>query len=69
MYAIRSDLDTETLKNRYHNASWQNGDQDIARVRERHGFDRQQGQQGSGYVGIDPVRCVLAIQDVARECP
>lgn len=69
VYAICFDLDTETLKNQYHNASWQNGYQDIARVLERHGFDRQQGSVYFGNDQVDPVRCVLAIQDVARECP
>jgi virulence-associated protein VapD len=69
VYAICFDLDTEMLKERYHNASWQNGYQDIARVLARHGFDRQQGSVYFGNDQVDPVRCVLAIQDVARECP
>ena len=69
VYAICFDLDTETLKNQYHNSSWQNGYQDIARVLERHGFDRQQGSVYFGNEKVDPVRCVLAVQEVARECP
>ncbi|AWN54149.1 virulence factor [Methylobacterium sp. 17Sr1-1] len=69
MYAICFDLDTETLKHQYHNPSWQNGDQDIVRVLERRGFDRQRGSVSFGNDQVDPVRCVPAIQDVARECP
>jgi virulence-associated protein VapD len=68
VYAICFDLDTEALQKLYRGASWQNGYQDIARVLSRHGFCRQQGSVYFGDRTVDPVRCVLAIQDVARDC-
>jgi virulence-associated protein VapD len=68
VYAICFDLDTEALQKFYRAASWQNGYQDIARVLSRHGFCRQQGSVYFGDRTVDPVRCVLAIQDVASEC-
>ena len=67
MYAIAFDLDTERLKELYHNASWQNAYEDIRRVLETHGFERQ---QGSVYFGdankVDAVRCVIAVQELTR---
>lgn len=69
VYAICFDLDTETLQNQYHNPSWQNGYDDIRRVLAKHGFERQQGSVYFGDDKVDPVRCVLAIQDVVKECP
>lgn len=69
VYAICFDLDTDTLQRHYHNASWQNGYADIGKVLQRHGFNRQQGSVYFGDETVDPVRCVLAIQDVTRSCP
>jgi virulence-associated protein VapD len=67
MYAIAFDLDTDVLRTTYHNASWQNAYEDIRRVLTRYDFTRQ---QGSVYFGdadkVDPVRCVLAVQDLTR---
>ena len=67
MYAIAFDLDTDILQATYQNASWQNAYSDIQRVLEKHGFGRQ---QGSVYFAVDdrvdPVRCVLAVQDLTR---
>ena len=69
VYAIAFDLDVETLRQTYHNDSFHNGYTDIGRILNRHGFDRQQGSVYFGYDKVDPVRCVLAIQDVVKECP
>jgi virulence-associated protein VapD len=69
VYAICFDLDTEVMKSRYHNDSWQNGYGDVFRVLQRHGFDRQQGSVYFGDDKVDPVICVLAVQDVVKECP
>jgi virulence-associated protein VapD len=69
VYAICFDLDTEALQKLYRAASWQNGYQDIARVLSRHDFGRQQGSVYFGDRTVDPVRCVLAIQEVAKNCP
>jgi CRISPR-associated endonuclease Cas2 len=67
MYAICFDLDTEVLKQRYHNDSWQNAYTEVRKVLERHGFDRVQGSVYFGDEHVDPVRCVLAVQDLAKE--
>lgn len=69
VYAICFDLDTETLKEQYHNDSWQNAYNDIKRVLERHGFSRQQGSVCFGDEKVDPVTCVLAVQDLSRQLP
>ena len=66
MYAITFDMDTAALQTSYHNASWQNAYNDIGTVLHKHGFS---GQQGSVYFGddtVDPVRCVLAVQELTR---
>ena len=68
MYAIAFDLDTDTLERTYGKASWRNAYEDIRRVLANHKLDRQ---QGSVYFGdadkVDPVRCVLAVQDLTRQ--
>jgi virulence-associated protein VapD len=69
VYAICFDLDAETLENQYHNESWQNGYEEIRRILAKHGFERQQGSVYFGDDKVDPVRCVLAIQEVVKECP
>jgi virulence-associated protein VapD len=37
-------------------------------VLARPGFNRHQGSVYFGDHTVDPVRCVLAVQDVARDC-
>ena len=69
VYAISFDLDTEELQRLYHNPSWRNGYDDIRRELEPFGFGRQQGSVYFGDETVDSVRCVLAIQAVARACP
>jgi virulence-associated protein VapD len=68
MYAIAFDLDTDMLKQLYHNPSSHNAYADVRRVLEDHGFE---WRQGSVYFAkdatVDPVRCVLAVQDLARQ--
>lgn len=66
VYAIAFDLDTEILQRHYPNSSWRNGYDDIRATLEGHGFTRQQGSVYFGDEKVDPVRCVLAIQDVGR---
>ena len=69
MYAIAFDLDTAILEAAYPGPSWRNAYEDIRRILGAHHFDRQ---QGSVYFGdterVDPVRCVLAVQDLTRQC-
>lgn len=66
MYAITFDLDTETLKNAYHNDSHNNAYSDIRRVLiDEHGFIWQQGSVYFGGDKVDAVGCVLAAQDLS----
>jgi virulence-associated protein VapD len=66
MYAITFDMDTNALQTNYHNPSWQNAHNDIGRVLHANGFGRQQGSVYFGDDGVDAVRCVLAVQALAR---
>lgn len=66
-YAIAFDLDTERLQEIYPTpASWQNAYADIKRIFEKYGFYRQQGSVYFGDDTVDPVKCVLATQDVTN---
>lgn len=69
VYAIAFDLDTDTMKRLYHNAHWEYGYDQIRAVFEKHGFHRQQGSVYFGNDKVDPVRCVLAVQDAANKLP
>jgi virulence-associated protein VapD len=69
MYAITFDLVIETLKESYHNDSYNNAYGDIRKVLGEYGFE---GQQGSVYFGtstVDAVTCVLAIQELTTRHP
>jgi virulence-associated protein VapD len=66
MYAITFDMDTTALQASCHNASWQNAYFDIGRTLKQFGFDRQQGSVYFGDDTVDAVRCVLAVQDLAK---
>lgn len=66
MYAVTFDMDTAALQASYHTPSWQNAYNDIGRVLHRHGFGRQQGSVYFGDDTVDAVRCVLAVQELAR---
>ena len=65
MYAITFDLDTETLKKSYHNASWQNAYNDIAKFLRENGFDLQQGSVYFGNDEIDTIKCQTTVQKLA----
>lgn len=65
MYAIAFDLDTETLKSNYHNASHTNAYGDIRKVLEKHGFSHQQGSVYFGGKTVNAVTCVIAIMEVS----
>ena len=66
MYAITFDMDTTALQASDRNASWQNAYFDIGKVLNRFGFDRQQGSVYFGDDSVDAVRCVLAVQALAK---
>lgn len=61
-YAIAFDLDTDTLKQSYPNASWNNAYADIRKILEPLGFSWQQGSVYFGGEQVNAVKCVLAAQ-------
>lgn len=65
-YAIAFDLDTDTLKQSYPNASWNNAYGDIRKVLEPLGFSWQQGSVYFGGDQINAVKCVLAAQQLSN---
>jgi virulence-associated protein VapD len=60
MYAITFDLDTESLKNTYGSASWNNAYYDIKKALEPMGFTNIQGSVYFGDNTVNAVKCVLA---------
>lgn len=67
MYAIAFDLEQDTLSKTYGSQTYTNAYTDIKRVLESYGFSRQQGLVYFGDPGkVDAVKCVLAVQDLAR---
>ncbi len=66
MFAITFDMDTVALQASYHTASWQNAYNDIGKTLRAFGFTRQQGSVYFGDDTVDPVRCVLAVQELTR---
>jgi virulence-associated protein VapD len=69
VYAIAFDLDTNVLKESYHNTSWQNAYNDVGAALRRHGFERMQGSVYFGNDGVDAVTCVLAVQQLTSDFP
>lgn len=67
MYAIAFDLEQDTLSKTYGNSSYTNAYNDIKKVLESYGFTRQQGGVYFGDSKVDAVRCVLAVQDLAKK--
>jgi len=67
VYAITFDLHMETLRKTYRNDSINNAYSDIKQVLEIYGFHRQQGSVYFGDETVDAVKCVLAVQDCARQ--
>lgn len=59
------DLDTELLKNSYHNNSWNNGYADIKRVLNRHRFNNIQGTVYLSELGVRQAHGTIALQEVA----
>lgn len=67
VYAIAFDLDTTTLRESYHNESWQNAYADIGKALRGYGFDRMQGSVYFGDNSVDAVTCVLAVQQLTAD--
>lgn len=70
MYAIAFDLEQDTLSKTYGGTTYTNAYNDIKKVLGQYGFTRQQGSVYFGDVEkVDAVRCVLAVQDLAKRFP
>jgi virulence-associated protein VapD len=70
MYAIAFDLYTDRLANHYHGNAPTNAYDDIRRVLNNFGFERQQGSVYFGSASVaTPVTCVLAVQELCRLHP
>ena len=67
MYAIAFDLDTELLQQAYPGPAWRHGYAEMRAILEAEGFAWQQGSVYFGDASVDPVKCVLATQRLARE--
>jgi virulence-associated protein VapD len=67
VYAITFDLDTEILKDLYHNDPWNNAYSDIRRFLESNGFEHKQGSVYFALDDISATECIVVIQDMADE--
>ena len=67
MYAIAFDLDTELLQQVYPGPSWRHGYDEMRAIVEAEGFSWRQGSVYFGDATVDPVKCVLVTQRLARE--
>ncbi len=67
MYAIVFDMDTENLKEMYHGNNFNNAYVDIRNFLTNRGFDWKQGSTYFGNETIDAVKCVIAVQKLARK--
>ena len=69
MYAIVFDFDTQILEQTYPNASWRNAYTDVRNFLTQRGFEWKQGSAYFGDDTVDAVRCVRAVQRLARKYP
>lgn len=70
MYAIAFDLEQDTLSKTYGSQAYTNAYNDIKKLLGQYGFSRQQGFVYFGDVEkVDAVKCVLAVQALARKFP
>lgn len=66
MYAIAFDLHQDTLSKTYGSATYTNAYNDIRKVLNSFGFERQQGSVYFGSDKVDAVTCVLAVQELTK---
>ena len=69
MYAIAFDLHQDTLCKTYSTATYTNAYNDIKKVLNSYNFTRQQGSVYFGDEKVDPVDCVMAIQELTNLYP
>lgn len=66
-YLITFDMDTNCLKDNYHNASYNNAYYDLRNVLEQHGFEHLQGSVYLGQEGVSEAHGTLAIQELTAK--
>ena len=66
MYAVVFDLDTSCLGDNYKTPSFNNAYLDIRKFMESKGFKWMQGSVYFGDENIDSVKCMLAVQELAK---
>ena len=69
MYAITFDIDTNCLGEQYHTPSSNNAYGDIRKFMEANGFVWQQGSVYFGDENMTAVKCVIAVQKLAKVYP
>jgi virulence-associated protein VapD len=69
MYAITFDMDTESLRQTYPNASYTNAYTDIRTYLSARGFEWRQGSVYFGDDSVDAVKCVRVISKLSRKFP
>ncbi|WP_236941018.1 VapD [Frederiksenia canicola] len=60
-------MDTNCLKDNYHNASYNNAYYDLRNVLEQHGFEHLQGSVYLGREGVSEAHGTLAIQELTAK--
>lgn len=66
-YLITFDMDTNCLKDNYHNMSYNNAYYDLRNVLEKHGFEHLQGSVYLGLEGVSEAHGTLAIQELTAK--
>lgn len=66
MYAVAFDLDTNELSKQWNGNSPNYAYQAIANFLKKRGFEWKQGSVYFGDATMDPVKCVLAVQDLSK---
>lgn len=69
MYAVTFDLDTKELANQWDGNSPTYAWQAIGNFLKARGFEWKQGSVYFGDDSVDPVKVVLAVQDLAKRYP
>lgn len=69
MYAIVFDLDTSCLNECYEGATYHGAYKVVRDFLASNGFSHQQGSVYFGDESVDAVKCVIAVQKLAKECP
>lgn len=66
-YLITFDMDTNCLKDNYHNKNWNNAYYDIKNILSNHGFNNIQGSVYLGNENVSEAHGTLAIQELTAK--